>query len=116
MKHAAILIFLYSGTALAAEQPLTGPDIEAALTDRVVGGVDEKGQVWEQSFLKGGATYYSTGSSSNSQGRWQVRGDKYCSQWPPSDAWSCYAVTGEDDRITFISSTGTTYPAKLRPK
>jgi hypothetical protein len=98
---------LFILAAVAAEKPLTGDEIRAALSDHTVSG-NADGKSWQQTFQKGGATFYSQGDAV-SNGRWDVRGDKYCSQWPPSEAWSCYDVTADGKTITFISSSGKRY-------
>jgi hypothetical protein len=98
---------LFVLAAMAAEKPLKGDEIRTALSDHTIAGTDD-GKAWQQTFQKGGATFYSQGSAV-SNGVWEVRGDKYCSQWPPSKAWSCYAVTADSKTITFISSTGKRY-------
>ena len=75
--------------ALAGETRLDHKAILATLTGATIEGPD-----WSQTFEKGGATeYVSQGKQSN--GRWDAQGDQYCSMWPPSDQWSCYAVTEE---------------------
>jgi hypothetical protein len=106
-------VLLLSCSALAEERPLTGEEIRAALNDRTVAGVDD-GKAWQQTFQKSGATFYSRGSSV-SNGFWDVRGDEYCSQWPPSEHWSCYKITGDGEAITFISEDGKAWPAKILP-
>lgn len=39
-----------------------------------------------------------------------MRGDQYCSQWPPNEAWTCYDVVIETSVLTFVSASGTRYP------
>jgi hypothetical protein len=97
--------------AQAEEKPLTGDEIRAALSDRTVAGVDN-GKAWQQTFQKGGATFYAQGGAV-SNGFWDVRGDEYCSQWPPSENWACYKITGEGDALTFISNAGKAWPVKV---
>jgi len=46
---------------------------------------------------------------------WQVRGDQYCSQWPPSESWSCYDLAIDDELVTFIGASGTEHPARFVP-
>lgn len=96
--------------ASAEERNLTGAEIEAALSDHSFRG-DDGGRVTEQIFQRGGTTYYSV-DANQSRGVWQVRGDQYCSKWPPGDNWACYNVTVDGDRLTFVSGTGTRYPVK----
>ena len=91
-------------TAQAAELKLSGPEIQNVLTDKTLFGTDHN-QPAEQIFQKSGATFYSSGGS-QSQGAWKIEGDKYCSQWPPNQAWPCYDVTKDGDKITFISASG----------
>lgn len=72
---------------------LAGDEITRALGSRVLGYPD--GSL--QDFFADGRTLYG-----DSYGRWEVRGDRYCSQWPPSERWDCYVVdqSGLDLRFT----------------
>jgi hypothetical protein len=84
--------------ALAADwEPLDGPAISTALTQRVLGFPD--GTL--QDFLADGRTL-----SGNQWGRWEVRADRYCSVWPPSDRWTCYAVDRQGIDIRFTPEGG----------
>ena len=65
---------------------LAGPDIRAALTARVLGFADGT----TQEFRADGTTLAGSG-----EGRWRVDGDRYCSAWPPAEAWACYDVERE---------------------
>jgi hypothetical protein len=87
--------------ALAGETRLDHKAILATLTGATIEGSD-----WSQTFEKGGATeYVSQGKTSN--GRWDVQGDQYCSMWPPSDQWTCYAVASAvANGVTTISWIG----------
>ena len=53
-----------------------------------------------QQFGADGTTLYR--SPGISEGRWTVRGARYCSQWPPSETWACYdlAIAGAEVRFT----------------
>lgn len=66
-------------------QPLDGPGIAAALTGKKLAYEN----AW-QDFRASGRTLYNAGA--DSWGTWTTRGDQYCSQWPPSATWNCYAV------------------------
>lgn len=88
--------------SVAAEgwERLEGEAITGALSSRVLGYPD--GAL--QDFLASGRTLYG-----ESVGRWEVRADRYCSVWPPSDRWACYTVerngldirfTGDDGSVT----------------
>lgn len=88
-------------TALWADDwvPLTDDAaITAALADRVV--------VYDaytlQRFGAAGDTQYVT--ERMSRGRWAAREGQYCSTWPPSDAWYCYDLQINGDRLRFISA------------
>ena len=99
MRKTLTAILIWPGAALAWE-PLTGPGIEAALTGRTL--------VYDahtaQTFHEGGTTDYLTERLST--GRWEVRGDRYCSAWPPSETWTCYAVEAEPGAIRFVPEAG----------
>jgi hypothetical protein len=77
---------------------LDGAAITLALSARVLGYPD--GTL--QDFFADGRTLYG-----ESSGRWEVRGDQYCSVWPPSDRWSCYAVDQSGLDIRFTGDGGT---------
>jgi len=88
-------------------QSLTGPEIREALTGRTV---DYAGQ-W-QDFRASGRTLYFSGRES--WGYWQVRGDQYCSMWPPSDLWACYDMARRGDTLRFIGAAGDVSEATYR--
>lgn len=79
---------------------LDGPQIETALTDRAL--VYDDGAT--QDFRASGRTLYNAGR--DSWGYWAVRGDQYCSQWPPTDGWYCYDVSQNGDVVRFIAEDG----------
>ena len=101
--------------AWADEMPMKGPEILKTLT-----GARVEGQNWSQSFEIGGATIYSGTDGKQSTGRWDVRGDEYCSQWPPSDVWACYAMAADTSAngtiIIWISADGSRESARLVAK
>jgi hypothetical protein len=98
--------------AVAAERALSGAEITAALSDQTLVDVDATKNI-EQVFQKSGLTHYIE-NGALSQGKWKVDGDKYCSVWPPSEIWSCYAVTQDDKLVTFISTWGKRYPMLVK--
>ncbi|MGI9412117.1 MAG: hypothetical protein ACR2PM_00500 [Hyphomicrobiales bacterium] len=115
LKPFAAVVFavLVMSAALAGERPLTGDEIRAALSGNTVEGVQD-GADWKQYFDRNGQTTYVSGGRA-SPGRWAVRGDRYCSQWPPSERWDCYRMTGEGDRMTFVpAGGGANWPAKVK--
>ncbi len=103
---------LFAASATAAEVKLTGAEIDTLLSDQIVVGVEESANI-EQIFQKGGATLYIE-NGSQSQGRWRVAGDQYCSQWPPSDHWSCYDVLRDGDLVVFVAKSGKRFPTRLK--
>ncbi len=78
---------------------LAGGDITTALAARVLGYPD--GTL--QDFFADGRTLYG-----DSYGRWEVRGDLYCSQWPPSERWECYQVDQSGLDLRFTDDAGAT--------
>jgi len=81
--------------------PMTGPEIEAALDDQTL---DYKA-AW-QTFNASGTTLYNAGR--DSWGSWRVQGDQYCSEWPPNAGWECYDMARDldNDRVKFIGEGG----------
>lgn len=103
--------------AIAAERPLTGAEIDALIKGNTVAGHSDKGN-WKQYFAASGETAYLSGDAPASYGAWDIRGDKFCSQWPPNDRWTCYDVTGDlaaaPKTITWIGGGGTKYPGAVQ--
>lgn len=101
----AIVAILAAGPALAEDwRTLTGDEVTAALTGREV-IYDAEFDV-TQTFFASGRTQYTFGNPR--WGWWEVRGDAYCSLWPPSDEWECYAVALSPDEgtVRFIGAEG----------
>ena len=107
-----LAVLLLSGEAFAQEQKLAGAEIKTALSDHALQGTREDGKQWQQIFQKSGVTFYSIGSA-QSQGLWEVRGDQYCSQWPPNESWTCYDMALDADDYHFISASGQRSSGKL---
>lgn len=101
-------LFVLATAAHASERLLTGAEITQALSDHAYRHADITKKV-EQIFHAPGDTFYSE-DGAQSQGRWEVRGDKYCSQWPPAKVWSCYSVSTDGAVLTFISAHGARFP------
>ncbi len=117
MKRLALatsLLVILAGSASTTETALKHAEILSTLTGATVAGPD-----WTQTFDKGGATTY-VAAGKQSVGRWDVQGDQYCSMWPPSDQWSCYAVTAEvvtgETTITWIATDGSREAGHLLTK
>ena len=92
------IVFLASPAIAEAWQSLSGEAIRDALSERRL----TYESAW-QDFRASGRTLYNAGQ--DSWGTWTVRGDQYCSQWPPSDLWACYdvAISADGARIRFTS-------------
>jgi hypothetical protein len=86
--------------AHAAETKLTSAEMQNILSDKILYGKNV-----EQIFQKSGVTFYSAGGN-QSQGNWKIDGEKYCSQWPPNQAWACYDIMQDGNKITFIAKDG----------
>jgi hypothetical protein len=112
--------FLVAASTCGAET-LTGTQIEPALNDVTVWYEPLSATSPRQFFNKNGQTPYVDAAGTKTFGAWLVRGDKYCSQWPPSEHWTCYGVARETlsngtVRITFISGgDGKLYPGIAKP-
>ncbi len=98
--------------SFASEQILSGPEIQTTLSENVFIG-EHNDQPTEQIYRASGDTFYSE-NGNQSQGRWEVRSDEYCSVWPPSSHWSCFAVAKDGDTIIFTSKSGQRYVSALR--
>lgn len=100
MRFAVILAVLMPGLAMAEDwQVLDGPAIEDVLADARL-----KYAFAAQHFDANGQTLYT--ADRPSWGSWAVRGERYCSVWPPSDFWACYDVSVNGDMVRFIADDG----------
>ncbi|MCF6443390.1 hypothetical protein [Nereida sp. MMG025] len=106
MRHLALIAAFVCGPALAHVgghwQTFTGDEIKYMLNDRQLTYTTGGAQV----FYSSGRTLFNAGQES--WGTWEVRGDQYCSQWPPGDQWDCYTIQGdfESGGVRFIAPDG----------
>ena len=108
MRYLAGALVLVAGMAQGGEWvPMTGPEIAETLT----GHVFDYPSAW-QDFRASGRTLYNAGR--DSWGYWGVRGDQYCSMWPPSDLWACYDMQRSGDVIRFVGESGDVTDGTLR--
>jgi hypothetical protein len=101
---------LIAGPAIAGDWvALDGEGIEAALNARSVQYDNAT-----QDFRTSGRTLFDNGRPS--WGYWAVRGDQYCSQWPPADGWVCYNVelAADGAAVRFVSETGYAVEGRYR--
>ena len=113
MKVLICALVLAGGMAHADAQ-LDGAAITALLTGHTVEYDDGSAQV----FKAGGDTVFDTSKDAggrSSTGRWQVKGDRYCSVWPPSDVWACYDVRQGADSVAFVADDGSATLGRLVP-
>jgi hypothetical protein len=113
---AAAVVFLGApGAATGAETMADGARIRSLLDDTTVAG-NQNGRPWEQDFEKGGRTFYRAEGDPLSEGRWRIKGDRFCSQWPPSRAWTCYSILADGDAIAFVPDDGgDIWRARIKP-
>ena len=100
MLRELVMLFLVPGAVWAdAWRALEGAEIAGLLTDQTL--------IYEnatQQFFASGRTLYDAGQ--DSWGYWAVRGEQYCSQWPPGDRWDCYDIAAMEGRVRFIGADG----------
>ena len=115
-KTAAIAVFMMPVLALSAAHAdlkrLDGTGISAVLDGKTISG-ERDGKAWVQTFDAGGVTLYTAAGEAASEGRWRVRDDRYCSQWPPAPAWVCYDMFRDGDVVVFVSEGGEEWPARI---
>ena len=91
MRHFCLILLMAGGPAFADDwRQLSGDEIREALTDQTV----DYEAAWQR-FNASSKTPYNAGQ--DSWGNWDVRGDAYCSEWPPQSAWVCYDVDLDAD-------------------
>jgi len=118
LRHlVALFFFSIAGQAFADERPLTGAEISHLLTGATVITPRANGHEIRQEFHANGSTLYE--DVELSWGRWDVRGDKYCSQWPPQQGWVCYDMASwyhDDARwVVWVGESGTRYEGRIAP-
>ncbi|GAA6162632.1 hypothetical protein NBRC116590_03360 [Pelagimonas sp. KU-00592-HH] len=100
MRRIALIFMGLAGMAQAEGwSDLNGAEIAAALNEQTLHYEDAT-----QVFYESGRTLYDAGRPS--WGYWAVRGDQYCSQWPPADGWACYDMQRNGDVLRFIGESG----------
>lgn len=104
----------------AAAEPLSGPQIESALSGATTSGVNAYGNPYTVRILPGGVTEGVAGASDEYQdsGTWWVEGDSYCRRW---NTWlegqtACFSVILEDGKVTWLDpATGTAVVEDFTP-
>lgn len=78
---------------------------ETAIADALTGRKLIYDTAWQE-FRASGRTLYNAGE--DSWGTWTTRGNRYCSQWPPSATWNCFDVEQSADgtQIRFVGEQG----------
>ena len=110
MRRLITVLALASATSASAQDwvPMTAAEITQALTDQTY----EYAEAWQE-FRASGRTLYNAGR--DSWGYWAVRGDQYCSQWPPGDQWDCYDMEqAGPGLIRFVASDGSATVGQLQ--
>jgi hypothetical protein len=109
----ALLLALVSilASAAFASEKMKGSEIEALLNGKTAWYLPLTAASARQYFNKNGETPYVDSKGTKTFGEWLVRGDQYCSVWPPSDHYVCYgiekgALANGTPTITFVSGGG----------
>jgi len=103
-----VMIAAFCASPVLAQdwQPMSGDQIGDMLTEQVLVYEDAT-----QKFYASGRTLYE--ASEPSWGSWAVRGNQYCSLWPPSDTWDCYDMTRAGDAVQFVDTYGNVSEGRL---
>jgi hypothetical protein len=111
MRLLTSLICLAIAASAQAGEPLKGADVEATLNDMTAYYLPLSATSARQYFNKNGETIYIDAAGAKTIGEWLVRGDGYCSVWPPSEHYVCYPLekgVSADGKLTytFVSGSG----------
>ncbi len=94
MRQLMFILACLPSMALAQDwQPID----EAALKDALTARLLAYGDGATQQFNADGSTFYTKDKPTN--GQWRIEANQYCSQWPPSDRWTCYDVARSADGL-----------------
>jgi len=100
MLRKALILTLLAVPAVAVADDdwvaLRAEALRAALEGRVLQYENAR-----QDFRASGKTLY-TSNGRDSWGNWRIEGDRYCSQWPPSDLWACYGLERAGATLRFV--------------
>ncbi len=111
-----ILLTIIANPAPAAERRLTGPEIVNLLAGATVIGAG-----FSQEFFRPKRNWPANTTNKEGSnltfGKWEIRANQYCSQWPPSKLWSCYRVTtwvnDGSIGIAWIDSSGRRFEGEI---
>ena len=110
MRGWILAAVLMTGPGWAGDARLDAAEITAALTGKSVVYDDGTGRV----FKVDGQTVFDNGRPS--LGQWAVRGDQYCSVWPPSDRGACLDVmTRAGGAVGFVVGDGSVTAGHIAP-
>lgn len=113
------VVFLPNSLLANDERILTGKEILRLLVNSKVAGKgfqqtfgDPRGQV------SASTTYWE--GNNQSLGRWNVQGNRYCSQWGQNASWACYKVavlTGKGEiSVIWIDESGRRFEGILQSR
>ncbi len=112
MRIVSTFAFLLIGVFAAhAGEKLTGAQIEIVLSDSTAWYLPLEATSARQYFHKNGETPYVDAKGEKTYGEWMVKGDQYCSIWPPSEHQTCFdmekgALPDGTPTFTFVSGGG----------
>ncbi len=101
LRSALLAVCLVSPARAEDWRVLDSAGITTALAARVLRYEDGS----TQNFFTDGRTLYEAGGD-EAWGKWWVKGDQYCSTWPPSDVAACYGVEAQGLDLRFIGKGG----------
>jgi len=115
-----LLLILHPAIGVAAEERIVqGPEIISLLANQTVNGDSFEQSFGDPTGHDNASTTYWEGKNA-SFGRWRIEGDEYCSQWPPSEFWTCYKVAtyvaGAKTFVVWIGSDGTRFVGHIKIK
>jgi hypothetical protein len=96
-------------TSAEAGEAMKGADVEATLNNTTAYYVPLGPTSARQFFNKNGETIYVDDKGAKTIGAWLVRGDAYCSVWPPSEHYVCYPLEkgmSADGKVTYTFVSG----------
>lgn len=119
MRLAAfVLMACLAASAAHGGEAMTGAEAEAMLNGATAWYLPLGPQSARQYFDANGQTSYIDAAGTRTSGLWLMRGDQYCSLWPPSDQYRCYGVektVAEDGTPTITFTSGAShYEAVLK--
>ena len=82
-----------STTCANVGAPIVGEGLRNLFVGWTLGGVNSKGELWEEALGNDGRTAFINQRGQRFDGRWQIQGNEMCFQYGTATNWSCKTIS-----------------------